>query len=293
MRISNSLLYDRLHRDTADALSLAYDAQRQVTTGRRFEQVSDDPVAGVEVLRVQQGLRGVAQYRRNVGGVKTRLDTEEVTLDQLTDLLNNARETAIAQGSATGSAATRATSANEVSAMIDQVVNLGNTRVGNEYIFAGNAVNNPPFAVTAGAVTYAGDTGVRKAELNDNFTIDVNHTGAQLLMSSGVGTALQNLRDALATNNVAGIATAQTQIESAFDQVQTMLGDVGARGRALDAAGSNLDALETTYENRETAAWNVDSEEALSNLAAAQTSLQAAMLAATKVLSTNLVNYLT
>lgn len=292
MRITQSQIYGRLAADLQRSLRATTEAQRQVTTGRKFDAVSADPLAGVDVLRAQSGMRAVAQYKRNLGEVRTRLDTEESTINQMIELIDTARSTAMQQGSATATAGTRAASAAEVTRQLEQLANLGNVRIGNEYIFAGNASTTAPFTFTGTAITYAGDAAVRRQEIAEGYVIDASRSGQSLLVTSGVAQAFADLRTALAANDQAGINAANTALETAFDNVQALLGDVGARQRALDDVGIALEATQVNLEERENAAWNVDIGEASVRLAESQQALQSALLAASKVLETNLTQYL-
>lgn len=112
--------------------------QDQVATGKRFERASEDPVAATRVTRSDRMLRGIAQYRRNATAVRARIDAEEAVLGQLTDLVTRARELGIAESTATSTAATRAAAAAELDRLLEQAVQLGNSRVGSEYLYGGH-----------------------------------------------------------------------------------------------------------------------------------------------------------
>jgi flagellar hook-associated protein 3 FlgL len=292
MRISSSLFYQTSQANIAQAMSEAYTAQQQLSSGRSFTQPSENPIAALTVIKAEQGMRGVTQYTRNTQGAQTRLNTEESALNQMLDLVTAARDTGLAEGSANASAATKASAATAVQTILDQAVALGNTKLGNEYIFAGNQVTTVPFTQAAGVVSYNGDTGTRTAQLSANQTMVINHDGSQLLMASGVTTALQNLRDQLNANNEAGIQAATSSLNTAFDQVQTLLSQVGARSNALTNATTMQNANQVTLQAAEGDAWNADIAKSTLSLASAQAALQASLLAASKAMSINITQYL-
>ena len=101
MRISNSQLQQRVLENLQRNLSSFAQAQNQVSTGKRFERLSEDPLAGSQVMTADRGLRGIEQYRRNSAAARTRTDAEESALSQITDLLTRAKELALQEGSAT------------------------------------------------------------------------------------------------------------------------------------------------------------------------------------------------
>ncbi len=104
MRISTSLLQTRTLRDIQANLAALSQAQSQVSSGKRFERMSEDPLAGSQVMAADRGLAAITQYRRNSTSARTRTDTEESVLSQLTDLISRAKELALQEGSAGGSA---------------------------------------------------------------------------------------------------------------------------------------------------------------------------------------------
>lgn len=289
MRISNTLLQQRVLRDLQGSLSQLAEAQSQAASGKRFERMSQDPIAGAHVLTAERGLRGVEQYRRNSTAARARTDAEEAVLGQVTDLLARAKELALQEGSATSTAATRSAAKAEVDRIIEQVVALGNTQVGNEYLFAGHQVTTPPFD-SAGA--YWGDDGQRSSEVGRDYRLVTNHTGRELLVNSGVISSLQTLSTELANGNLPAIGQTAFAFDSAFDATQTLLATNGARVRQIDSAMQNSDALETSLTLRRSEAQDIDIEAAATHFVGLQNTLQAALLSASRMLSTTLTDYI-
>lgn len=289
MRISNSQLQQRVLDNLQRNLSSFARAQDQVATGKRFERLSEDPLAGSQVMTADRGLRGIEQYRRNSAAARTRTDAEEATLAQLTDLLTRAKELALQEGSASSTSDSRAAAKAEVDRILEQVVQLGNTQVGNEYIFAGDQVTTAPFDL---AGNYFGDDGVRRAEIGQGYTLTTTHTGRELLLTSGVLPGLQALSTQLGTGTPATVGLTAANIDSAFASVQTLLATNGARVRQIESAMQNSDALETNLSLRKSDLQDIDIEEATTRFVGLQNTLQAALLSASRVLNLSLTDYL-
>lgn len=289
MRVTNNMRQDQVLRNLQANLQAMTQAQEQVSTGKRFTRASEDPIGAAQVMRADRDLRGIEQYRRNSTAVRTRLDAEESVLDQVTDLLTRAKELGLSQSTATATAQTRTATAAEVDRILEQVINLGNTKVGTTSIFGGHRIDQPPFLADG---TYAGDDGQRPAEISAGYVIDTNHTGRELFVDSGVIRSLQALRDQLRTGDTATIGTATNAVTSAFSVVQTRLAEVGARSRQLENAGTNLDALASSLELRKDADQGISLEAATTSLLAIQNSLQAAYASAGKVMTMSLTDYL-
>lgn len=289
MRITDNMRQDQVLRNLQASSAAMVRAQQQVSTGQRFSQPSEDPVAAASVMRSTRALTGITQYRRNITATRSRLDAEESVLDQTTDILSRAKELAISQGTDTATAATRLDAAAEVDQMIEQLTNLGNTKVGEEYIFGGNQTSAAPFQTDG---TYVGDNGVRQAEVSAGYVIDTTNNGNQLLVNSGVLSSLKDLRDQLRGGSAASVAATITSIDSAFAQTQVSLAGTGSRSRQLDSVGENLDALESSLQTRQESDQGIDIAEATVRLVGIQNTLQAALLSTSQVMSMNLTQYL-
>jgi flagellar hook-associated protein 3 FlgL len=288
MRISNSLLQNRVLTDLQANLAKVASAQSQVASGKRFTAMSEDPLAGSHVLAADRGLRGIEQYRRNSTAAHARTDAEESVLNQLTDLLSRAKELATQEGSSTSTPMTKQAVASEVQQIIGQVVALGNTQVGSEYLFAGHQIVAPFDATGA----YFGDDGQRQTEIGQNYRMTTNHTGRELLLNSGVLGGLQALLTQLQTGTSATVAGTLPGLDAAFQQVQTMLATTGARSRQIDSAMQNTDALDASLQLAKSDAQDASLEEATIRLAGAQSTMQAALLSASRILNMSLTDYL-
>ena len=289
MRVTNNMRQDQTLRSLQANLAQLYKAQSEVSTGKRFTRPSEDPVAAGRVMRADRALRGIEQYRRNLTSVRARVDTEEGVLNQLGDLLTRAKELAVSESSGTSTAATRAGAAAELDRILEQVIQLGNTKVGGEYLFSGHQTATAPFQADG---TYLGDDGARQAELTTNYLIDTNHTGRQLLVNSGVLAGLATLRDQLRSGTPATVGQAMDGVDTGLNSVQVLLAETGARSRQIDSASENLDASESSLTVGKEADQGITLEEATTHLMTVQTTLQAALLSTSKVMNLSLTEYL-
>jgi flagellar hook-associated protein 3 FlgL len=289
MRVTNSLMQERVLRNLQQQNSQLLRASDQVSTGLRNSRVSDDPIAAAQVLAADTALRGVEQYRRSVTSIQSRQAAEETTLDQVGDLLSRAKELATGQGGANSNALTRAATAVEVQSLIDQAISLGNLRFGNDYLFGGLATDAPPFQPDG---TYVGTPTGRQAEIGSGVLVDTVHSGQEMLVDSGVLTSLTALRDALQANDPDGVRAALAPLDSAFDATQVTLTEIGARTRNLELSLGTLTSMETALGAKRSAAADIPLEEAYLRLAAVQTAMAAAYEATSRILRTNLTEYI-
>jgi flagellar hook-associated protein 3 FlgL len=113
-----------------------------------------------------------------------------------------------------------------------------------------------------------------------------------VFVNTGVLDALKQLANAIGNGDTAGVNAASTSLSNAFNNVQAVVGDVGARESHLEMAGSNLDAYEGTVTNLKSDLQDVDFETAVTELTSRQTAYQAALLSTSKVMGLTLTDYL-
>jgi flagellar hook-associated protein 3 FlgL len=295
MRIATSALQRSVVQAVQSNLQRIARAQAQIATEKRIQTVSDDPVAASEVMADNEELRATDQYRRNLSTVSTRADLEESVLSQLTLLIERAQELATAQSSGTATTATRLVAKAEVDRIIEQVAQLGNTKLGREYIFGGFQTATAPFAATTASPAIASATisGERSLEVGrGQFTL-ANNNGQTVFVASGVVAGLTALRDGLMAGGGDAVGAAIPVLGASFDKVQSLIGDVGGRMNQLESVGGSLDALEMSVTIHKSVREGVDLSTSTTELLAAQTSLQAALLSASRVLNISLAQYLT
>ena len=300
MRITNNIMTRTQFDGLAAAMAAMNDAQARVTSGKRLQSASDDPAAAMQVMTSDSSLRALDQYRTNVQRASSRVSIEDSVLQKIGDLLTRAKELGVSQTGTTATSQTRAVANAEVQQLFQEIISLGNTKFGNEYMFGGDQSQTKPFDWTgAGATldyTSTTPTGSRNVAISDGQTMSVALDGSQLLLGTGVLDAMKALSAALdpasTTYGSQGIGTAMQNLDAAFDSVQTLVGTVGAKGKQIDSTQANLDAFKTNLTTFKSNLEDVDIEQAVTELTNRQVAYQAAMLATTKVMGLTLTDYL-
>ncbi len=300
MRITNNTIATQsLSALQANMAALLKD-QAQVSSQHRLTAASDDPSAASQIMLAGSSLRAIDQYKSTVQTATARVTAEDTALQQIGDLVSRAKTLGLAQTGATASAQTRSVANAEIQQIFQQIVAIGNTKVGDEYLFGGQQSTTAPFATTGSGATLAFTStdpqGQRAMTIGAGQTLAVGHDGKQLLLDSGVLGAVQALSKAFdpasGSYGDGGIATALTSIDSAYSAVQSLVGEVGGQENRLDVTGQNLDAYKTTVTTLKSGIEDVDLEAAITDMASRQTAYQGAMLATSKVMGLTLTDYL-
>jgi flagellar hook-associated protein 3 FlgL len=306
MRITNNIIQSNVLANLQTNLRRVAESQQQVSSGLRIQKPSDDPAGAARAIQTRGSIRALDQYQRNIAMANSRAASEETALGQLGDLLTRAKELGMSQGSATADEATRAITKAEVDQLLQAAIQLGNTKFGDEYLFGGQRADRAPFDAeqTATTPTYVsldpatglpGDpSGVNQTEISAGRYMQATHDGKQVFLDCGVLQALKGLSDALAdTASPQGkIQASLSDLDDAFNEVQTLIGENGARVNQLDVTSANLDAFAINLKTLKSDVEEVDVEEAVTELVSRQTAYQAAMLATSRVMGLTLADYL-
>lgn len=289
MRITNSILHRTALGGVTRGLSNLEEATRKVTSGLRVERPSDDPVATSGIMRSSSGLRAIDQYLRNLSTAESRLAVEDDVLGQLGNVLSRARELGVGQGGDTATTDTRRAARVEVEGLIETVRSLGNSRLGEAWVFGGDESHRPPFSEDPLVPLPAGEGAL---EIAAGQTVQAAHSAQTIFSDTGALDALANLSTALEQDSRPAIAAALQQLEQAFSSVQNLVGEVGGRMNRVDVARENLTALDLSLRTHRSDLQDVELEEAISTLVRQQVAYQTALASNARILSLNLTDYL-
>ncbi len=296
MRITNSATLRNALAQLSTNRTAIDDLQSQITSGLRIRKTSDDPQAAHEVMRASSSLTSLDQYKRNIDALNSRNDVEGKSLDSVTNLLSRAKELMVSAATGTATPATRAVAAAEMEQLFRSAVQVGSSKFGDEYVFGGDTSTTVPYAVTGSGSTIDFSTttpaGTRSVAIGDGQSLVATHSGKELFEDSGVLAALRDATRALLAGDQQSSQNALAPLDAAFDNVQVLQGEQGARTNALDVAGQNITALKSNLTAYRSGLQDVDVETAVTALVTRQTAYQAAMLATSKVISMNLTDYL-
>jgi flagellar hook-associated protein 3 FlgL len=125
--------------------------QSQLSSGKRLEKASDNPVSVSQSMKFRAELDQYASFQRNIDDGHAYMGTVDSILTTSTGLYQNMRERAIQASNDTLGAQGRSFIGQEVRAIFDQMVSLSNTAFKGEYIFSGSNSQVPPYEIRTGA----------------------------------------------------------------------------------------------------------------------------------------------
>ena len=98
MRVTNSMMSNNITRYLMGQNEALYKVQEQISTQKKINRPSDDPTGMRNILDYRNKIATVEQYLDNINRATTRLESTEITLDIVDDLIGVVREISQQQG---------------------------------------------------------------------------------------------------------------------------------------------------------------------------------------------------
>jgi flagellar hook-associated protein 3 FlgL len=121
--------------------------QSQLATNRKIVRLSDDPIGVIKSVNARSKLNDIAQFNRNVDDAKSWMTATETAISEINEVLKRAYELSVQAASDTLGQDDRRAISHEIIQLRNHIVQVGNTTLGDKFIFGGYNVTNQPYTV--------------------------------------------------------------------------------------------------------------------------------------------------
>lgn len=147
MRITQNTIYQDINQNISTITEQLKNINEQIASSKRINKPSDDPIGITHSLNIKEVLSQISQYGTNINQGQSWLQATESALQSVQGLITQAKTLATQMSTGTYNAADRANAAQEIQNIIEQLVQIGNTRVNGRYIFSGDKDRTPAYAL--------------------------------------------------------------------------------------------------------------------------------------------------
>jgi flagellar hook-associated protein 3 FlgL len=189
MRMSSSMLTELSVNSILQEQATLSKTQDQLSSGKRIQTPSDDPVAAVELSNLNTSQLQATQYTSNGTAASSRLTLEQQALSDSTNALQSVRDLVVQANSGSNNASDLAAIGTQINSLEQQLMGIGNRQdAQGEYLFAGYSTGATPFVRnSSGAVSYVGDTGARSVALDADTSVQMSDAGSSVFMNIPAG----------------------------------------------------------------------------------------------------------
>ncbi|HEY6881829.1 MAG TPA: flagellar hook-associated protein FlgL [Polyangiales bacterium] len=283
MRVSDNAKFENIRRNVTRAQSDMLKAQEQAGSGLRVAKPSDDPVAAAAARRENARKALGAAGMSSADAATDQLTGADNALDDVYTGLTRARELALQASTDTTSAENRTALAQEMRKIREQMVSLGNTKVGGRYVFAGYRDQTPPFEADG---NFVGDGSTKEVQPVPGMRVSASVSGAEVF-GNGSGndmfSTLDSLISAFENNDSAGARAQLDNLQANEDRVSKARSTVGAMMDSVELGRNVAEQQQARATNQIHNLTEMDEVSAATNLLQAKNALEAALAIAQQI----------
>ncbi len=307
MRITNNLLVGRYMNNYYSSADRMQTTQIQMSSGKRVNKISDDPVALVTILSSRSKIMELEQYDKNSNYARAYIRTAESAVYEASVVMQNVYEKTVQLPNGTLTDVDRAALKTELIELRDHVVSILNTTFGEKNLFGGHNLNVVPFELDDnGALLYNGEyvEGLSedddlmfqnaRIEITRNVWADVSVSGLKL---SGVGdnniiNVFQKLITAIDDGDLESMQEAITNFQNKQTELLDITTQIGGLNVRLDYLIDRFSSDTIAYTDIQSRLEDVDEAQAIMNFKMAEAAYRAALGSGSFVLQQSLLDFL-
>lgn len=278
--------------------------QEQLTTGKRLNRPSDDPVGTVSALRFRAEQSQLAQFGNNINDGLDRLTAADDALTQTANMTQRLRVQTLAALNGTMGPDERKAIATEIRELRAGLLQQANSKYADQPLFGGTTPEPNAFDPATGE--FKGNTLAVLRNISEalgsagQLNVGVNGTaafGTALFNASGATAAdkvgdLEKLAQAIEAGDQAGMNAGLTAVDALRTNISNVQATVGTRVNRLEGLvelnGRQDDASKIALSKVE----DTDFQKAAMDLSVQSASYQAALAASAKVIQPSLMDFL-
>jgi flagellar hook-associated protein 3 FlgL len=289
MRVTPQMMSQRFIKNTERNNSEIAKIQQQISSGRKFEKISDNPSDALKGLSYRSSLMQIEQYQKNVQDGIDWLTATDDALGNATDVLHRIRELILQASNDTTDQNIKQNLANEMGNLKEQLGTVANTTFGGKYLFSGTNSSYPPYQnkmlTTVGQSEMIWNTG-QGQNVKINASADsVFWVDGQNIFST-IDTVISKLDKGENPSNYL------SDIDGQINNVLNQRTGVGANQNMLTIAASKLDQANFLTQKVWSDKEGTDIAKAYMELSAQETTLRASLNSGAKIMQITLADFL-
>jgi len=296
MRITPGMTSDNALYNLQKGRTLLNRLQEQIASGSLINRPSDDPITSRQLLDMDSKLDSGEQYLSNITKGNLSLSMTDTALQGMADIIAQAKKTTSTITSGSSDQTVRENAASQLEELKKQLVDLGNTQLGDQYIFAGFKNSTPPFSMANN--DYSGTSDELTIEIDRNSPAGITLAGDALLKGTGsyggvdMLDTLDKIITAIRDNIPADIQDNAKLLDSSSNQINNARSDVAGRIIRFKSAETMISRNQATLQGIVSDTMGVDYIKAATQLNQQQSAFEAALSATAKITQLSLLDYL-
>jgi len=291
-RLSTRQIYLSSDRNIMRDSSRLNKLNSQLSSGKKVENPSDDPVSKRKIMHQNKVLQEADSYLKNGDTALNQLENAETALRSIHDIVDGIKVLALQMANDTVSEDDRLQARQQVLHAVQDIISDTNTEIDGFYIFGGYRTSQPPFDQTG---TYQGDTNARTLELAPSITKQVAFPGSEIVGGSGADLfqVLTDLADNLLYNDSEAIRDDRVgELDGVINHLSYLQSQSGTLQQEVEITKTVVETNILQSQLRKSDLEDIDITSAITEFSTIKTALETAMATTSQVMELSLLKYL-
>ncbi|WP_227394292.1 flagellar hook-associated protein FlgL [Jeotgalibacillus aurantiacus] len=291
MRVTQSMLSSQMLRNLTQSFDKMGKYQEQIATQKKIARPSDDPVVAMKGVLYRRNLTEVEQYKRNFSEAYNWVENADSSLDKANQALQRLRELLVQVSNDTYDAEQREASKQEIEQLKQHLVEIGNTKFGDKYLFNGtNTLSAPLDPATA---KYPTNSEAVELELSKGVHIKVN-IDPTTVFSSQLFADIDSIINTLEDDTSSGddINNFITSMDTHMTNLSNERSSLGARYNRIELMDSRVNEQEVIATRVMSDNEDIDFEKVITDMKVSESVHRAALSVGSRIIQPSLMDFL-
>lgn len=240
MRITERMMTENAIRHMAENKERLQQLQEKVASAKQFQSASENPGGASLALSLRSSINIGQSYLETAQSTYDWMEASEGAFKQMVEVADRALMLITRGLSDTFGDDEIEVMGEEVGALLDRAVSIGNTSHAGNYLFSGFQINTPPFElIDANTVEYHGDQGKMQRDIGRGQTMTANVTGDAAFMD--VFNALIQARNAFAAKDKEALRESMGALNAANTEMNKIRAVNGAHQRQVQTTIEHIE----------------------------------------------------
>lgn len=303
MRVTDSMMSSSYLRNLATNQKNVQKYNNQLSSMKEVSKPSDNPLLVSQIMNMKNSIIENEQYQTTIKDAIDWTQIQDSALSSATDAMM--RISTLVQSAANGTMneSDRQAVKAEVEAEIHTLVDAMNTNFGGRYLFGGTDTATQPFTITKDeegtitGITYNGNEETLSREVSSGVRVSLRTDGSKLLNGDGngddLGSLLANVVSALDTDDQKALGgDLLSRVNQEIDNIVTVRTEIGAVSNRLESAKARNENEELSLQSILSDKEDIDFAEKYMQFTMEKVAYQSSLQMGTRILQTNILDYL-
>ena len=293
MRITQSMLSNNMLSNLSNNYEKMAQYQDQISSQKKINRPSDDPVVAMKGITYRRNLQEIEQYKRNFSEAYNWMDNSDASLDKVGQALQRMSELVVQASNDTYDESQRISISEEISQLKEHLVEIGNTKVGEKYIFNGTDTLSKPINIDETTLEVSTNSNPVQLELSKGIYISVNVKPDDVFneeLFQDIDSLIKELEDPNSKGET--LSPFIEKMQSHLTNVTNTRSNLGAKMNRIELMENRVDQQEIISKEIMSDNEDIDFEKVVTQMMAQESVYRTALSVGARIIQPTLMDFL-